>query len=552
MNRSRPAAVNYWPGFVDALTTLLLVLVFLLVVFVLGQVLLGQALTGKDETIERLNRQLDELSNLLSLERQANSSLRLDIAQLSASLQGAVAQRDELSLLLSATRARAEEAERRAGAAERVLNDLQQTQQVGQENLQARLEEVESLSRDIDALRRLRAELETEIAALTATVADARAQSRDLAGRLERSQTRAAEARDASTRLGEELEAARQANAALAARMERLEAELAQRSAAIARLEAARSGEEAARAAAEGNAEALRKRAGELETRLEAARTEQEAARRAAEAAAGALRDRTRELEARLADERERTLLAQKEIEAGAVRLAELQRQHEAQRQAAEEADKLGERRRVEIELLQRQIAALREELARLAAVLDAAEQRDRESQASIADLGRRLNRALAQKVEELARYRSEFFGRLREILGDRPGIQVVGDRFVLQSEVLFESGSAELGAGGGGEMEKLAGLLLQIAGEIPPELPWVLRVDGHTDRRPIATARFPSNWELSTARAVAVVRRLVELGVPAERLAAAGFGAFHPLDANEDETAFRRNRRIELKLTER
>ena len=169
-----------------------------------------------------------------------------------------------------------------------------------------------------------------------------------------------------------------------------------------------------------------------------------------------------------------------------------------------------------------------------------------------IADLGKRLNVALARKVEELSRYRSEFFGRLREILGDRRDIRVVGDRFVFQSEVLFDSGSDQIGLGGQDQLAQLAAALLEIASSIPPELHWVLRVDGHTDVVPISTGRFPSNWELSTARAVSVVKFLIGQGVPPERLAATGFGEFQPLDSRADEIGHRRNRRIELKLTER
>ncbi len=169
-----------------------------------------------------------------------------------------------------------------------------------------------------------------------------------------------------------------------------------------------------------------------------------------------------------------------------------------------------------------------------------------------IAELERRLNLALASKVEELARYRSEFFGRLRQVLGEHRDIQIVGDRFVFQSEVLFESGSAELGAEGRAQMSRLARTLLDIARDIPPEIDWVLRVDGHTDSRPIHTSLFPSNWELSTARAISVVKFLIAQRLPARRLAATGFGEFQPIDPGEDEIAYRRNRRIELKLTQR
>lgn len=220
---------------------------------------------------------------------------------------------------------------------------------------------------------------------------------------------------------------------------------------------------------------------------------------------------------------------------------------------AALEAERqLSQQQVSQIELLNQQIAALRRQIAALEEALGAAETRDRDATARIDDLGRRLNVALAQRVQELARYRSEFFGRLRAALGDRPDVRIVGDRFVLQSEVFFDPGSALLRPEGRGELDKLAGLIAEFERAIPTDLPWVLRVDGHTDRRPIANAPFPSNWELSASRAISVVQYLIARGIAPQRLVAAGFGEFQPLDPGEGEEAFRRNRRIELKLTER
>jgi chemotaxis protein MotB len=206
-----------------------------------------------------------------------------------------------------------------------------------------------------------------------------------------------------------------------------------------------------------------------------------------------------------------------------------------------------------QVELLNQQIAALRKQIGALEAALDVSEDRDRESNAKIADLGRRLNVALAQRVQELNRYRSDFFGRLREILSDRENIRIVGDRFVFQSEVLFPSGSDELNEAGAAEMLKLAQALIELQKEIPPEINWVLRVDGHTDNVQMSGAgRFKDNWELSSARATSVVKYLIANGVPANRLVAAGFGEYQPLDPADTQEARDRNRRIELKLTER
>ncbi|PWR20754.1 peptidoglycan -binding protein [Zavarzinia compransoris] len=330
---------DIWPGFVDALTTLLLAISFLLSVFMLAQFFLGQALSGRDEALARLNRQIADLTDLLALERQANAELRLSVSSLSSGVGSANAERDTL-------RGEAEEQRSRAAALEA---------QVG------------SLSGELD---------------------------------------------------------------------------------------------------------------------------------------------------------RERALTA------------------EAQAQ---------------VDLLNRQLAELREQLKEIAALLDASEAKDREAQAVIADLGRRLNLALASKVEELARYRSEFFGRLREVLGERDDVRIVGDRFVFQSEVLFASGSAEIGAAGQETLARFAATLKEIAAQIPSDLPWILRVDGHTDSSPIVNSPlYPSNWELSTARAVAVAKFLIAQGLPPERLAAAGFGEFQPLEAGATPEALARNRRIELKLTER
>ena len=206
-----------------------------------------------------------------------------------------------------------------------------------------------------------------------------------------------------------------------------------------------------------------------------------------------------------------------------------------------------------QIEVLNQQISALRRQLAALEEALDASEKRDKELQGRIADLGQRLNVALAQRVQELSRYRSEFFGRLRNILGNRPDIRIVGDRFVFQSEVFFDTGQALLLPEGRAELDKLATALTDLDKQIPGEIAWVLRVDGHTDVRPIFNSPlFKSNWELSSARAISVVQYLISLGVPAQRLVAAGFAEFQPLDPAPTEEAYKRNRRIELKLTER
>ena len=334
----RDRGIDYWPGFVDALSTLILGIIFLLTVFVVVQFVLSQEITGKDTVLSRLNAQISQLTELLSLEKSGKLSLEDEIAQLRASLAGTESERDR-------------------------LKDL-----------------YEGLS---------------------------------------------------------------------------------------------------------GGAATAQGRARELATQLD----------------------------------------SQKQISARAL---------------------------AQVEILNQQIAALRRQLAALESALDVSEKKDKEAQSRIADLGQRLNLALAQRVQELSRYRSDFFGRLRAILGNRPDIRVVGDRFVFQSEVFYDAGQAVLKPEGRAELDKLAAALLDLEKQIPPDIAWVLRVDGHTDVRPIASAQFPSNWQLSAARAIAVVQYLISKGVSPQRLVAAGFGEFQPIDPGSSEEAYSRNRRIELKLTER
>lgn len=335
--RARAERVNYWPGFVDALSSLLLVIIFLLAIFVLTQFFLSQEILGKDTVLNRLNSQIAELTDLLQLERNKSSDLENTIASLTATLNSTEKQRDTLKTRLSG--------------------------------------------------------IGTGLGDKDATIS---------------------------------------------------------------------------------------------------------------------------ELSAKLDSEKELSSQAQ-----------------------------------AQVALLNQQLAALRTQLAALEQALDASESRDTESRTKIADLGRRLNLALAQRVQDLSRYRSDFFGRLRQILADRSDVRIVGDRFVFQSEVLFPVGSATISDEGKKEIAKIGEALLQLEKEIPPEINWVLRIDGHTDKRPISTPEFPSNWELSAARAIAVAKYLVSLGVSPHRLVPAGFGEYAPIDTGDTEEAYKRNRRIEFKLTE-
>ncbi len=417
---SRRSSIDIWPGFVDALAQLLMVIIFILLVFTVGQFYLGVALSGRDQALQQLQQQVDELANLLAIERGANDQLRSGTTELSTQLKSVLAERDQLT---------------------GKLRDADAIVSADKEKIELQLRELESLRRDLAALKSVRAELEAKVASL---------------------------------------------------------------------------------------------------------------AQQQAQEGAAALRDRAKELEARLASEQEKTSLAQKQIEARDVRVRELGSRAEGAEQALSGEKEVSRKAVARVDELNAQITTLREQLSRIAAALDVSEAKVKEQQGQIVELGKRLNLALVNKVEELARYRSEFFGRLREILGDRPDIRIVGDRFIFQSEVLFAPGSAELGDYAKKELAPVITALKELSAKIPPEINWILRVDGHTDRRPISNSQFPSNWELSTARAISVVRFAIEEGVPAARLAAAGFADKQPLDPRNAEDAYRRNRRIELKLTER
>ena len=395
---SNEDGLSAWPGDVDALSTLLMVIIFVLLVFVLAQAFLGVALTGRDKALERVNHQVAELSNLLALERGHSNDLSLSLAQLNQNLAAVTSGRD-------------------------------------------------SLAGQLEQLRGKQAQTAQERDRLTAALADAT--------RATDAQTKAAAA-DAA-RLNQQI-------LALTALRDELERQ-------------------------------VRTAAGQSLTEAQA---------RAA-------------LAAQLADEQ-----------------------------------KLGDTGRAQIALLNQQLAQLRQQVAGLAATLDASERSAKDKDVQIANLGSRLNAALAQKVQELQGYRSDFFGRLRQVLADQPGIQVVGDRFVFQSEVLFPTGSADLSSAGTEQLDRLADTLKDLITRIPPDVNWLLRVDGHADRKPSTGTQYASNWELSAARAITVVRRLIADGVPADRLAATGFGDNQPIDPASTADAYARNRRIEFRLTDR
>lgn len=345
-----------------------------------------------------------------------------------------------------------------------------------------------------------------------------------------------------------EREALRDALGTAQTRVADLEDELADAEAAMVADAEARERQAAEIASLQQDLMALRALRDELEDEVGELAARQEET----EAEAAAARDRTRALEAELADAEERTRLAQRELEREEIRVQDLQALVEEQQRALEQEAQLTTAQQSRIDRLNRQVEALREQLRRVSQALDISEETVAEQEEEIQDLGRRLNLALIQEVQELSRYRSEFFGRLREVLGEREDIRIEGDRFLFQSELFFASASADLGGEGRDQLDNVADTIIELQGNIPEEIPWVLQVEGHTDQRPIATRQFPSNWELSSARAQAIVDYLIDRGVPPERLAAAGFGEYHPVTEGTDPESLRRNRRIELRLTQR
>ncbi len=477
--------LNAWPGYVDALSTLLMVIIFVLLVFVLAQAFLSVALTGRDKALDRLNRQMAELSDMLSLEKGRTAELQASVARLGRELSVAAAAREGIGQQL--TLARGDQA-RTAG--------------------------------ERDALKLERDRLSARLADSELQLQSAQARNEQLQARLGEADKRTdAAGQDAAQNAAQAIEARRQ----VAAR----EKDLAEMQRAL--------------AAGEARLKALQAQSDELDRTVRADKATIEAklsdlARMADQVQAlSALRD---DLERQVREAAARTNSEAQQRAATAALLAEEQR--------------LGETARAQIALLNRQVAEMRTQLAQVAAALEAAETSSRDKDVQIVNLGSRLNAALAQKVEELQRYRSDFFGRLREVLANRPGIAVVGDRFVFQSEVLFPVGSADLSVAGWEQVKALAATLIAVSRDIPPDVNWVLRVDGHADRQKMQNARFPSNWELSSGRAITVVKLLVAEGVPADRLAATGFGDNQPLDPADTAEAYAKNRRIEIRLTDR
>lgn len=415
-------SVSVWPGFVDALSALLMVVIFVLLLFVLAQFMLSEILFGQENELASLHRHMSSLVDRLGLEQTQSDELRNTVNDLTAKLTDASEENVQLKTSIS---------------------DLTEQVDSDRRELEKRLLIIASLQEDIAALKTVRDSLESQVGDLSAAVAS--------------------EQKDK-----------------------------------------------------------------------------------------GALRDRSKALEARLAGEQERTLLAQKGIERREIRLQALAALVTEQKEALDSEKQLTADARAEIMLLNQRVKNLSEQLDEISSALELAESEKATQKEKLEDLGKKLNIALARRVNKLEKYQSEFFGRLNEIIGENPNLLIEGDRFVLQAELLFASGSAEIGEKGRSHLKQLAGVIQTLSETIPGDIDWILRIDGHTDRRPIKNEQFPSNWELSTARAVSVVHYLASQGIPEKRMTAAGFSKYHPIDKTDSQEALRKNRRIEIKLTSR
>jgi chemotaxis protein MotB len=513
---------NIWPGFVDAMTALLLILMFVMSIFMIIQFTMSEKITGQTKELDDLTRQLSGLANVLSLERDRSAALESEIGALRSNLDSQRAEADRLNAAMAALVKSRDDAEARSAALET------------------------SLAETISAREALEAALASTRTEMDAAVETARL----AAARREAMEALIADLKTKDAEHDAEIAEITVERATALAMIEQLRAERAEREKALAEsetelteLQTKLTAEEEARLLESAAAEALRRRLESGTAELDAMTLALEKARRDAEQTLillAAAESAKLELEFQLTSD---TTEAERELALRRLAESELSK---AQAQTIEQQK--------QVALLNAQVRELREQLGGLQALLDDSEKRDSESQVQIARLGERLNAALAQKVGELARFRSVFFEKMEQVLGDRQDIKRVGDRFVFQSEVLFAVGSAELGPEGQAELAKLGAVLREVASEMPPDLNWILRVDGHTDKTPVGgRGRYRDNWELSQGRALSVVKYLVEQeNVPPSRLAATGFGEFQQIDDGDTPAALARNRRIEFKFTER
>ncbi|WP_395682363.1 peptidoglycan -binding protein [Inquilinus sp.] len=477
--------VDVWPGWVDALSSLLMVVIFLLMVFLASQFYLSTVVSGRDETVGRLNRQVSELTDRLALEQESGRDLKTRVDRLSTDLEGSARERSDLGSRLAA------------------------------------------VQQDRDAIdRQLRTAL-AQVQTLTGSTTDRDAQLKEAARVIQDNQ----------------------------ATIERQRRELAQLQSDLATLRTGTQDRDLTAGQLSTSLAASRKEASDLGAELDRTKSERDQAQQDVKAG----QDRAQALEAQVAASQQQVAASQKDVQDLTARVAQLDARiaelsgtldRATTALATEKTTSESERSRGE--QLAAEAAALRQQLSKIESTLRDSEATVSTKDLEIANLNSRLNQALVRRVDELSRSRSAFFGRLRDVLGDRPDVRVVGDRFVFQSEVLFPVGSADLQPGGEEQLAAFAGTLKRIAAQFPPDVDWLLRIDGHTDRQPITGGPFPTNWQLSTARALSVLNFLSTQGIPPQRMAAAGFGEWQPLDPGSTPDAYRRNRRIELRLDQR
>ena len=566
-------AINIWPGFVDALAALLMVVIFVLLVFMVAQFYMSNLLSGQEQQVARLRADIEDLEARLLLEADANDELAARFSQLQADYNRLGVERATLDNALGdADRARArleaelaalqgtlEEREADLALAAADLGEAARRITGDAETIERQRFELTELGDEIESLRLLRDTLRLQIDSLTAAARAAQAEAERADAEREAMrvlidplQTDLATARQQVGDLEAALGDADRRVADLAAAVTTLGAEQA---ALIRRLALAQAGADATRAElalAERSMATVTEDTRQVEIGRDVAialAQRLEVERQDLAAALSLAAGRIRALEALLEERTAERVGFDRQLADRDGRIADLEADLAA---AWDSAATAALQLRMAGQETARLEAALQADIDRLRAALAESESRVDDRDQEIAGLEARLNQALLREVEELSRYRSDFFGRLRAVMAGRAGVAVVGDRFVFQSEVLFPTGSARLEPAGRQRLTEFAQSLLALSEEVPPDIDWVLRVDGHTDRRPINSPEFPSNWELSTARAVRVVRFLEDQGVPADRLAAAGFAAFQPIDEGDSETALARNRRIELRLDQR
>ena len=486
--RANNNSANYWPGFVDAMATILLVIIFLLTVFILSQFFLSTEISSKDEALIDLQSQLQELSLLLSLEQNENENLTTKIELLESDLDELFSQNEQLSSSLA------------------ISND-----------------EIVILQ---DEINNLNLDYQSQIIILQDNF-DRQIALYDLE-------------RDQSAERNQQIIKLISENKQISSLLKMRELEINNKNLRIQNIE--------------DNIlnlstlnKNLKETIGEKEQiiiDLRESLNKNNTLLTDYESSISSMNIASTDLESQINEKDQIIIDLRKKDNSNLNKINRLQSGLISTGKKSKEAS-------LEIELLNIQISELKKQISAIQALLDASEQKDIEQQARIADLGKRLNLALAQRVKELSEYRSEFFGKLREIIGTRDDIKIIGDRFVFQSEVLFGSGEATIGIDGQRQLAKLSVAIQDLIEEIPEEINWILRIDGHTDIIPIRNSKYQSNWDLSAARAISVVDFLMKTGIPPNRLAATGRGEYMPLDPNENEDAYRKNRRIEIKLTE-